>query len=73
MEENKKWKISLFDIAVLTSFVFLILRLAGVVTWAWYIILLPLFAYVGLILFALILMLQIFLIVTFIEARDEFR
>lgn len=71
MEENKKWKISLFDIAVLTSFVFLILRLAGVVAWPWYILLAPLFIYFGLILLALIFVLQAFLIISFIQARDD--
>ena len=68
---EKKFKITLFDIALIVHIIFLILRITGVVAWPWYILLSPLFIYFGLIFLALIFVLQAFLIISFIQARDD--
>ena len=68
---EKKFKITLFDIALFVNIIFLILRITGVVAWPWYILFAPLFVYFGLVLLALIFVLQAFLIIALIQARDD--
>ena len=62
--DNQKINVSFGSGGILFTLfiVFLILKLVGVITWSWWLVCLPLLIYAGIIVFALLLMLILFII-----------
>ena len=52
------------------TFIFIILKVAGVVTWSWWVVLLPSLIYFGLIL-GVMLVVGVFALVTFSKNKDK--